>query len=81
MTEDRKEILKGLLKKLHEGADPEQIKEEFKKTLGDVPPTEIAQVEEELIKEGMAREQIQKFLYIVFNGDRCPGRMQGVKLA
>ncbi|MBM3141580.1 MAG: DUF438 domain-containing protein [Chloroflexi bacterium] len=61
MAEDRKKIMKGLLKKLHEGADPEQIKEEFKRTLGDVPPTEIAQVEEELIKEGMTREQIQKF--------------------
>ncbi|MBM4446036.1 MAG: DUF438 domain-containing protein [Chloroflexi bacterium] len=61
MAEGRKEILKGLLKKLHEGADPEQMKEEFKKTLGDVPPTEIAAVEEELIKEGMPREEIQKF--------------------
>jgi PAS domain S-box-containing protein len=61
MAEDRKEILKGLLRKLHEGADPEQIKEEFKRTLGDVPPTEIAAVEEELIKEGMPREEIHKF--------------------
>src|SRR4030042_4065479 len=61
MVEDRKEVLKGLLRKMHEGADPEQIKEEFKKTLGDVPPTEIAEVEEELIKEGMSREEIQKF--------------------
>ncbi len=61
MAEDRKEVLKGLLKKLHDGADPEQIKEEFKKTLGDVPPTEMAQVEEELIREGTSREEIHKF--------------------
>ncbi len=61
MAENRKEILRKLLKKLHEGANPEQIKEEFKKKLGDVPPTEIAQVEEELVKEGMPREEIQKF--------------------
>jgi DUF438 domain-containing protein len=61
MAEDRKQFLKSLLKRLHEGADPEQIKEEFKRTLGDVPATEIAQVEEELIKEGTTREQIQKF--------------------
>src|SRR4030042_6345212 len=61
MAEDRKQVLKGLLKRLHEGADPEQIKEEFKRTLGDVPATEMAQVEEELIKEGTTREQIQKF--------------------
>jgi DUF438 domain-containing protein len=61
MGEDRKQVLKGLLKRLHEGADPEQIKEEFKRTLGDVPAMEMAQVEEELIKEGTTREQIQKF--------------------
>jgi len=61
MVEDRKAILKEFLKKLHEGADPEQIKEEFKKALGDIPPTEMAQVEEELIKEGMSSEEIQKF--------------------
>jgi len=61
MAEDRKQVLKGLLKRLHEGADPEQIKEEFKRTLGDVPAMEMAQVEEELIKEGTTREQIQKF--------------------
>ncbi|MBN2462090.1 MAG: DUF438 domain-containing protein [Dehalococcoidia bacterium] len=61
MAEDRKEVLKGLLRKLHEGADPEQVKEEFKRTLGDVPPAEIAAVEEELIEGGMSREEIQKF--------------------
>lgn len=61
MAENRKEILGKLLKKLHEGADPEKIKEEFKRTLGDVPPTEIAQAEEELVKEGMPREEIQRF--------------------
>ena len=61
MVEDRKAILKEFLKKLHEGADPERIKEEFEETLGDIPPAEIAQIEEELIKEGMSREEIQKF--------------------
>lgn len=61
MAQDRKETLKRLLKNLHEGADPEKIKEEFKKTLGHVPPTEIARVEEELVKEGLPREEIQRF--------------------
>ncbi len=31
MAEDRKQVLKGLLKRLHEGADPEQIKKECQK--------------------------------------------------
>jgi DUF438 domain-containing protein len=61
MVDDRKQVLKSLLKQLHAGADAEQIKKEFKKKLRDVPAAEIAQAEEELIKEGMTREQIQKF--------------------
>jgi len=61
MGEDRKQILKGMLNRLHEGADPEQIKEECRKKLGDVPPAEMAKVEDELVKEGMPREELQKF--------------------
>jgi DUF438 domain-containing protein len=61
MVEDRKQVLKDLLKRLHEGADPEQIKEECQKKLGDIPPTEMAKVEDELVKEGMPREELQKF--------------------
>jgi DUF438 domain-containing protein len=60
-VEDRKQVLKGLLRRLHEGADPEQIKEECRKKIGDIPPTEMAKVEDELVKEGMPREQLQKF--------------------
>ena len=59
--EDRKQVLKGILKRLHEGADPEKIKEECQKNLGDIPPTEMAKVEDELVKEGMPREELQKF--------------------
>ena len=61
MAVDRKQALKNLLKRLHEGADPEHIKKECQKTLGDVPPTEMARVEEELVKEGLPREELQKF--------------------
>ncbi len=60
MAQDRKETLKRLLKRLHEGADPEKIKEEFQRTLGHVPPTEIARAEEELAREGLPREEIQR---------------------
>lgn len=58
--EDKKELLKGLIKRLHEGVNPEEMKEEFKEVFKDVTPTEIAQIEEELIKEGMPTEEIQK---------------------
>jgi len=61
MVVDRKQVLKNLLKQLHEGADPTRIKEECQKTLGDVPPTEMAKVEDELVREGLPREELQKF--------------------
>lgn len=58
--EDRKDMIKGLIKKLHEGATPEEVKERFKEVIEGVTPAEIAQVEEELIREGMPREEIQR---------------------
>ena len=57
---DRKEILKELIRSLHEGADPEEVKERFKEVLKGVTPVEIARVEEELIREGMPREEVQR---------------------
>ena len=56
----KKEALKGLIKRLHQGARPEEIKEEFREVLKGVTPTEIVQIEEELVKEGMPREEIQR---------------------
>lgn len=60
LARNKKKALKELIEKLHAGAKPEEIKERFKEFLKDVGPTEISQVEEELIKEGMPREKIQK---------------------
>lgn len=58
--EDKKEALKELLKKLHEGVRPEKVKEEFKDILKGIEPKDIAEIEEELIKEGIKREEIQR---------------------
>ena len=60
MEEDRKKALKNLIRSLHEGADPEEVKERFKEIIRDVTPVEIARVEEELIREGMPQEEIRK---------------------
>jgi PAS domain S-box-containing protein len=57
---ERKEALKEIIKRLHEGADPVKVKEEFKELLKDTSSEEIAKIEEELIKEGMPREEIHK---------------------
>ena len=60
LGKDRKEVLKELIAILHEGADPEAVKERFKEVLRGVSPVEIAQVEEELIREGLPREEVHK---------------------
>ena len=56
----KKEALKSLIRKLHGGADPEDVKEEFKEFLGDVSPADVARIEEELIEEGLSREEIRR---------------------
>jgi DUF438 domain-containing protein len=58
--EERKEILKKLIKELHEGTSSEEAKEKLKETLGSVTQTEISQVEGELIQEGIPIEEIHK---------------------
>jgi len=60
-AQDRKLLLKSLIKRLHDGADPEQIKGECREQIGYVPPAEMAQVEDELVREGLAIEELQKF--------------------
>jgi PAS domain S-box-containing protein len=57
---NKKKALKELIEKLHAGAEPDEMKKRLKEVLKDVGPTEISQVEEELIKEGMPREKIHK---------------------
>lgn len=59
-SKDRKEILKELIKSLHEGADPDAAKERFKEVLKGATAFEIARAEEELIEEGMPREEIHR---------------------
>ena len=56
----KKELLKELIRRLHEGAKVEDIKEEFKNIVKDASPTLISQAEEELIREGMPREEIRR---------------------
>ena len=58
--EDKKQILKDLIRKLHEGAEPDEVKEEFKEFLKGIGPTDIVGIEEELIQEGIPREEIHR---------------------
>jgi PAS domain S-box-containing protein len=57
---NKRELLKELLRKLHRGTPQSEVEAEFRKLAKEVTPVDIAQVEEELIKEGMPREEIQR---------------------
>ncbi len=56
----KREAMKKMIKSLHEGARPEEVKKKFEDLFGDVSATEIGQIEQELINEGMPREEIHR---------------------
>ncbi len=58
--EDRKRALKEMIKQLHAGVPPERVKERFQRFLQGISSLEIAQIEQELINEGVSREEIQR---------------------
>lgn len=60
MTEDKKAMLKEAIRQLHAGVPPEEVKERFRQVLEGASSLEIAKIEEELVKEGMPREEIRR---------------------
>ena len=58
--EERKEKLKEIIKQLHTGKDPEELKEQFAELLQHVSPTEISNMEDRLIDEGMQEKEIKR---------------------
>lgn len=56
----KKKMLKEVIKELHGGASPTEVKEKFKEALKGTKPEDIAKIEQELVKEGMPREELQK---------------------
>ncbi len=59
-TRYRLEQLKGMIRRLHDGEDPEALKEEFAEILRDVGASEISALETQLMDEGMPQEEIQR---------------------
>ena len=60
MIGDKKGMLKNLILQLHKGAKLEEVREKAKEILKGLSAKEIAEVEQELIKEGIPREEIMK---------------------
>jgi DUF438 domain-containing protein len=49
MTEEKKKMVKDVIKQLHAGVSPQEVKERFKRFLEDISSLEIAKIEQELI--------------------------------
>lgn len=58
--ERRADTLKGLIRELHDGASVDAVKPRFDALAGEIGPDGIASLEQELISEGMAVEEIQR---------------------
>jgi len=56
----QQKLLKEIILELHQGKSANAVKEKFKKLINEVGASEIAHLEEELIKQGIKEEEIQK---------------------
>ncbi|MFO7636519.1 MAG: DUF438 domain-containing protein [Clostridia bacterium] len=69
--EHRQGILKELILRLHEGAGVDNVKEEFSRLIEGISPSEIAEMEQALVREGMPVSEIQRLCDVhaqVFKG-------------
>lgn len=67
----RREVLAKIIMKLHDGKTVEEVKEEFSKLIEGVSATEISEMEQELIANGMPVAEIQRLCDVhaaVFKG-------------
>ncbi len=58
--ESKKEEIKELLKQLHSGGNIEEIKKKGKRIFNNVSPTDLALIEQEIIHEGVTRDDMRK---------------------
>jgi PAS domain S-box-containing protein len=61
LNPERKTALKEIIKELHSGTPLKVVKAKADELLRSCSPLEIAQIEEELIREGMPVEQVREF--------------------
>lgn len=58
--EQRQEALKGVIRRLHRGESVETVKVDFAQLLNDVGPSEIAEIEQALIAEGLPETEVKR---------------------
>jgi DUF438 domain-containing protein len=68
----RVDELKGMLRELHRGTPPEQLRDRFARLLERVSATEIAEAEQQLVAEGLPETEIKRLCDVhaaVFRGE------------
>jgi uncharacterized protein len=59
-AQQRKDLLKHMIRQLHEGQAPENVKIQLTRLMGQVPYNDVVAVEQELIAEGLPQEEVLK---------------------
>jgi DUF438 domain-containing protein len=59
--EAKTEVMKDIIRQLHTGLSVEEAKNRFEKEIGNITSTEIAEMEQSLINEGISPDEIKKF--------------------
>lgn len=59
--QQKKEVMKDIIRQLHQGLSVKEAKERFEKEIGNISSTEIAEIEQSLIDEGLSPDEIKKF--------------------
>ncbi|MDW7671767.1 MAG: DUF438 domain-containing protein [Bacillota bacterium] len=57
---ERQKILKKIIMQLHDGKDPDEVKEQFASLISGVAASEISEMEAGLMAEGMPVEEVQR---------------------
>jgi len=60
-NQGKKQMIKDIIRELHKGMTPQEAKEKFEKEIGSITSFEIAQIEQELINEGVPVDEIKQF--------------------
>jgi uncharacterized protein len=59
--EAKKQVMKDIILKLHRGLSAEDARDRFEREVGNITSTEIAEIEQSLIDEGLSTDEIKKF--------------------
>lgn len=79
--DERAQIIRNIIKDLHKGVPLDEVKARFKTLIGEIGSYELAQIEQGLISEGLAVEEVQRLCDVhtqVFKDGLAKNALPGV---